>query len=118
VARQAPATPHEPVITALASAERVRVLRRRELTDSRGDGAIRYLVRDAHGELCRFIVQGATVTGALVDSLRFELEDIFEWVRQDGVLLGHLTVTWKDAVLWSASTTGRCARWRRAPSPS
>lgn len=97
--RRAPAAPHEPVIAALGNADRAWVLRRRELRDSHGDEAIGYVLKDAQGELCRFVVQGATLMGALVDSLRFELEEVFEWVRHDGAPLGHLTVTWKDAVL-------------------
>lgn len=99
VKRRAPSAPHEPVVSALGASDRAWVLPRRELKDSRGEDAIGYVVKDAQGELCRFVVQGATLLGALVDSMRFELEDVFEWVRHDGVLLGHLTVTWKDAVL-------------------
>lgn len=99
VKRRAPAAPHEPIITALGKAERAWVLRRRELKDSRGEEGLGYVVKDAEGELCRFVVQGGTLLGALVDSMRFELEDVFEWVRHDGELLGYLTVTWKDAVL-------------------
>lgn len=99
VKRRAPAVPHEPIVSALGASDRAWVLRRRELKDSRGDEAIGYVVKDAQGELCRFVVQGATLLGALVDSMRFELEEVFEWVRHDGELLGYLTVTWKDAVL-------------------
>lgn len=99
VKRRPPSSPHEPLVTALGKTERAWVLRRRALKDSRGEEGLGYVVKDTNGELCRFVVQGATLLGALVDSMRFELEDVFEWVRHDGVLLGYLTVTWKDAVL-------------------
>lgn len=109
VKRRAPAAPHEPVIAALGQTDRAWVLRRGELKDTHGDAAIGYVLKDAAGELCRFVVQGATLMGALVDSLRFELEEVFEWVRHDGVLLGHLTITWKDAVLVDLEDQLLCA---------
>lgn len=99
VKRHAPSAPHEPVITALGRSARAHVLRRAGLKDTRGDEAIGYVVKADDGELCRFVLQGATLLGALVDSLRFDLEHVFEWVRPDGELLGHLTLTWKDATL-------------------
>lgn len=107
VTRRPRGGPQDALVERLAGLERVRVARRREITDARGEEGVGYALQDGDDELCRFVVQGAGLLGALVDSLRFELEDVFEWL-EGGELLGHLVVTWKEAQLLDAGDRLLC----------